>query len=133
MNESGAALSEPENKPLVPWGFWLKNGNPAFDLRSAPRCHAKTRSGGKCKVPSMLNGRCRFHGGKSTGPRTPEGLAKSQKANWKNGRYSSGCRQWRRNLYQLQKATAEMQQSAHAFIQIVRDLEQLVLVRRIIG
>jgi hypothetical protein len=28
------------------------------------------------------------HGGKSTGPRTPEGLERSRRANWKHGYYS---------------------------------------------
>lgn len=28
-------------------------------------CGAKTRSGGSCRQPAMLNGRCRLHGGKS--------------------------------------------------------------------
>ncbi len=36
----------------------------------------------------MANGRCRMHGGPSTGPRTPEGQERSRKANWKHGRYS---------------------------------------------
>jgi hypothetical protein len=36
----------------------------------------------------MPNGRCKFHGGKSTGPRTPEGLERSRRANWKHGYYS---------------------------------------------
>jgi len=29
-----------------------------------------------------------MHGGKSTGPRTPEGLERSRKANWKHGKFS---------------------------------------------
>jgi len=29
-----------------------------------------------------------MHGGKSTGPRTPDGLARSRRARWKHGRYS---------------------------------------------
>ena len=37
----------------------------------------------------MKNGRCRMHGGKSTGPRTPEGLDRSRRANWKHGRRSA--------------------------------------------
>jgi hypothetical protein len=37
----------------------------------------------------MPNGRCRMHGGPSTGPRTPEGLQRSQRANWKHGRRSA--------------------------------------------
>jgi hypothetical protein len=36
----------------------------------------------------MPNGRCRLHGGKSTGPRTLEGLERSKRANWKHGYYS---------------------------------------------
>src|SRR5262245_33561442 len=36
----------------------------------------------------MPNGRCKVHGGKSTGPRTPEGLERSRRANWKHGYYS---------------------------------------------
>jgi hypothetical protein len=37
---------------------------------------------------SMPNGRCKLHGGKSTGPRTPEGLERSRRANWKHGHFS---------------------------------------------
>jgi hypothetical protein len=36
--------------------------------------------------------RCRLHGGKSTGPRTPEGLERSRKAHWKHGRSSAQAR-----------------------------------------
>jgi hypothetical protein len=35
------------------------------------RCGAKTRSGGLCGHYSMKNGRCRYHGGKSTGAKIP--------------------------------------------------------------
>jgi len=41
-------------------------------------CGAKTRNGTACKRRDLYqNGRCRLHGGFSTGPRTPEGKAKS--------------------------------------------------------
>ena len=33
------------------------------------RCGAKTKSGEACKKAALKNGRCRFHGGKSTGPK----------------------------------------------------------------
>jgi hypothetical protein len=36
----------------------------------------------------MKNGRCRLHGGKSTGPKTPEGKQKAAQANHKHGEYS---------------------------------------------
>ena len=32
-----------------------------------PKCGAKCRTGEPCKNPSMKNGRCRMHGGESTG------------------------------------------------------------------
>ncbi|MGE0119581.1 MAG: HGGxSTG domain-containing protein [Dongiaceae bacterium] len=54
----------------------LRNGNPAGDFLAAPRCGARTRTGGCCRQPAMANGRCRLHGGRSTGPRTPAGLAR---------------------------------------------------------
>jgi hypothetical protein len=36
----------------------------------------------------MPNGRCKLHGGKSTGPRTPGGLERSRQANWKHRHFS---------------------------------------------
>jgi hypothetical protein len=44
----------------------------------------------------MGNGRCRVHGGLSTGPRTPEGLERSRRANWKHGYYSAEAKAARR-------------------------------------
>lgn len=35
----------------------------------AKHCGAKTRAGGQCKAPAMRNGKCRVHGGSSTGPK----------------------------------------------------------------
>ena len=40
-----------------------------FDLNTLPICKARTRSGGLCKHKGNLrNGRCKRHGGASTGP-----------------------------------------------------------------
>ena len=66
----------------------LRSGNPRGDPSKAPRCGAKTRRGTPCQSPAMPNGRCRMHGGPSTGPRTPKGRERSRKANWKHGRYA---------------------------------------------
>ena len=50
------------------------------------RCRAKTRSGAPCRakpVPGKI--RCKFHGGASTGPKTPEGrarIAEAQRLRW---------------------------------------------------
>lgn len=54
--------------------------------------------GTPCKAPAMRNGRCRMHGGKSTGPRTPEGLERSRKANLKHGYYSAEAIAARRHI-----------------------------------
>ena len=52
----------------------LKNGNHSGDLGKVRQCGAKTRAGSPCRSPAMRNGRCRMHGGASTGPRTLEAL-----------------------------------------------------------
>jgi len=70
----------------------LKNGNRSGDFLAAPRCGARTRCGGACRQPAMPNGRCRLHGGLSTGPRTPAGLARSCRARWKHGARSAQAR-----------------------------------------
>lgn len=67
----------------------LRNSNPCGNPFKAPRCGGRTRRGSSCQAPAMKNGRCRMHGGPSTGPKTPEGLARSRKANWKTGKYSA--------------------------------------------
>src|SRR5262245_5816506 len=56
---------------------------------AAPRCGARSKRTGKpCRGAAMPNGRCKLHGGKSTGPCTPEGLERSRRANWKHGHFS---------------------------------------------
>ena len=53
------------------------------------RCGAKTRSGGACQNPAIKGrSRCKLHGGRSTGPRTPEGKARAAAAHTKHGRRS---------------------------------------------
>src|ERR1700748_2183775 len=61
---------------------------------AAPRCGARSKRTGKpCRGAAMPNGRCKLHGGKSTGPRTPEGLARMRQAKTKHGKYSEDNRQ----------------------------------------
>jgi hypothetical protein len=90
-----------ERAPKLEKSGWLKNNNSPGDPNRAPRCGAKTRRGKKCRAPAMRNGRCRMHGGGSTGPRTPEGLERSRRANWKHGLYSAKATAERRSLRQL--------------------------------
>ena len=47
-------------------------------LKREAKCGAFARSTGKpCQAKPLANGRCRNHGGKSTGPKTPEGKKKA--------------------------------------------------------
>jgi hypothetical protein len=64
---------------------------------AAPRCAARSKRTGKpCRGAAMPNGRCKLHGGKNTGPRTPKGLERSRRANWKHGHFSRcPARSWR--------------------------------------
>ena len=77
---------------------WLKNENPPGDFLAAPRCGAKTRKGQSCRQPAMKNGRCRLHGGKSTGPKTREGKERSRMSNYKHGYYSQSQKLQRKLL-----------------------------------
>lgn len=50
-------------------------------------CGAKTRSGAPCKNKAMQNGRCRMHGGKSTGPKDLSKIRKNKNSE-KHGLFS---------------------------------------------
>lgn len=61
-------------------------------------CGAKNRKGTPCRCMSEPGKRrCKFHGGKSTGPKTPEGIERireAQRRRWAskgNGRAVEGC------------------------------------------
>jgi hypothetical protein len=65
---------------------WAKRGfshppppaNPMPAECEGMECGAKTRAGTPCKRRDIYrSGRCKFHRGMSTGPRTPEGKARS--------------------------------------------------------
>ena len=71
---------------------WLRNGNLGGDLTKAARCGAKNRRDLPCQCPAMANGRCRLHGGKSTGPKTAAGIERIRRAVTKDGRYTKAAR-----------------------------------------
>ena len=77
-----------EQRPHEKRRGWLQNGNRPGDFTKAARCGAKTRRGTACRCPAMVNGRCRLHGGLSTGPRTREGIERIRRAVTKHGWYS---------------------------------------------
>ena len=71
----------------------LKNNNPTGPQFGpdwpGERCGAKCKRTGKpCQAPAMSNGRCRLHGGKSTGPKTPEGIRGIKEATTTHGLYA---------------------------------------------
>lgn len=55
---------------------------------SWPRCGARTKATGQpCRARALPNGRCKFHGGLSTGPKTPEGKRRAlANLRWQRGR-----------------------------------------------
>ena len=87
---------------------WLKNNNPPGDPNTAPRCGAKTRRGTACRCPAMHNGRCRIHGGLSTGPKTAEGIERIRRAVTKHGFYSKAARLERKQQRELLKRLREL-------------------------
>ena len=54
--------------------------SPDWRVVHGVKCGARTRKGVPCKRPAYPNGRCRNHGGLSTGPRTAEGRARAIEA-----------------------------------------------------
>jgi hypothetical protein len=67
------------------------------NLRTAPRCGAKTRAGGACQNPAIRDRkRCRLHGGRSPG--APKGR---QNGNFTDGSFTTEAvaeRQWLRSV-----------------------------------
>ncbi|MDT2019644.1 HGGxSTG domain-containing protein [Methylocella sp. CPCC 101449] len=61
-------------------------------------CGARTRGGMTCRAPAMSNGRCRMHGGLSSGP--PPGNRNALK----HGRYSAEAITRRRQVRALLNA-----------------------------
>lgn len=58
-------------------------------------CGARTRKGTPCRAKALPGKkRCKFHGGASTGPKTPEGrerISAAQKSRWAKWRADNGC------------------------------------------
>lgn len=102
------------------------------DPSKAPRCGAKTRRGTPCKAPAMWSTRtrrytrCRLHGGKSTGPKTLDGLEKCRRANWKHGNRSLAVlaerRAFRCEVRRLVQQTKELEKEVAAWLRTQRHL-----------
>ncbi|WP_366929909.1 HGGxSTG domain-containing protein [uncultured Zhongshania sp.] len=65
---------------------WYESGGP-FPLECRGlTCEARTRAGTLCKQRNLFkSGRCRFHGGLSTGPTSEKGKRSSAKNGYKAG------------------------------------------------
>ena len=87
---------------------WLRNGNLPGDLRQVRHCGAQNRRGLPCRCPAMRNGRCRLHGGLSTGPRTANGRESIRRARTVHGFYSEAARSERRRARENSKALRGM-------------------------
>ncbi len=80
-----------------------KSNNPMHKLpmHESPRCGARTRSGKPCLSPALINGRCRMHGGNSTG------APKGNKNAFKHGFYTATAIAERRYVRELIRASSE--------------------------
>ena len=87
-------------------GTKSKNEKQPLAMQLSNRCGAKCkRTGLPCRAPSMANGRCRLHGGKSPGP------PKGNKNALKHGYYTAEAiseRKKVRELLRLIKETMEL-------------------------
>jgi hypothetical protein len=98
MNERAALLTDDDKRIL--FRKWATRANEAEAagkyVPSFPRylrgltCCAIKKNGKPCRMTTLgANGRCKFHGGASTGPRSAEGRAKALE-NLKLGRLKRG-------------------------------------------
>ena len=90
---------------------WPETVDPQKLSLGSALCGARTRQGGQCGHLAMPNGRCRFHGGLSTGPRTADGMARLRAAFTTHGNRTARAREFRALLRQLQadaRRTCEM-------------------------
>ncbi len=81
----------------------------------------------------MANGRCRLHGGLSTGPKTAAGIERLRLAVTKHGRHSAAAKAERRYVWALLKecraSLAELGESAEAAPCEVLSTGNAVMVR----
>ena len=82
----GIKVTKANLKLGIPWQF-----GPNWP---GQRCEARTRKGTACQRPARLPvGRCRLHGGSSTGPTTEEGLARLTASKIKHGKFTKERRE----------------------------------------
>ncbi len=93
---TAAPVTPPLAQPASPPPATRHRGNP--NLALIQRCGARTRAGCPCRAPAIHGKlRCRMHGGRSTGPRTPEGRARIAAARTIHGKYGAETRAFNRH------------------------------------
>jgi hypothetical protein len=84
-----------------------------FNIKDAKKCLANTkRSKTPCQAPAMKNGRCRLHGGKSTGAKTIYGIRKIRRTNMIHGKYT---KEWR----EMHKENMKMLKFGEIYLKMV--------------
>ena len=90
-----------------------------------PRCGARTRSGGECKAQALTSGRCRLHGGLSTGARSRAGKQRQRAAasaymrgKWEEWKAQPGGRQF---SDETREALSKGQKRRRALEALLRD------------
>ena len=69
---------EQVTKGNIPINWPVRTHVMGYDMKIWTVCGAKTRKGTPCQNSRLFkNGRCKLHGGLSTGPKSPEGRARS--------------------------------------------------------
>jgi hypothetical protein len=116
------AAPPPIAQPLLKNRGRLRHGNPSGDYLAAPRCGARTRCDASCRQPAMKNGRCRLHGGKSTGPRTPAGLARSRRARLIHGARARALLAFRAQANQTARRLLRLAATARSLAATARSL-----------
>ena len=102
-------MEHPKSQPHEPRKTgWLRNGNRPGDFTVSARCGAKAKATGEpCRCPAMKNGRCRLHGGKSTGPKSNAGKSKTRMNGLKSGFFTAEARSISRSISKLYVANQE--------------------------
>ncbi|WP_319588063.1 HGGxSTG domain-containing protein [uncultured Desulfobulbus sp.] len=93
------------------------------NLYPMPRafCGAKTRSGGSCKQPSMQNGRCRLHGGKS--------LSGKAHGRYKHGQFTKIAKEERRRLAVLLQEVKDTMKLCEVYPRITEEVNKCTTIK----
>ena len=128
----GFSPSEAERRYLEAKLRQLEQAEAQRAARRRVPCKAKTRKGTACRSLSEPGKRrCKFHGGMSTGPRTPEGrarIAEAQRKRWAR---------WRERKRSSQSIGKEMQTATPSKSETgpvrfgVRDFQPSILLRHL--